>query len=185
MNSPAEHQPSPDHVIKSEVVFSGKKATLRLDTIELETGNTSVREIVEHPGVVAVVPLGDDGRVMLVRQYRLAANGILLEIPAGVMDPGESPEQAAQRELAEEIGMRAGRLTSIGGFFVSPGISTEFIQLYLGEALSPSEASADEDEDIVVTRLSLASALDLVASGEICDAKTITGLLLVARLRAE
>ena len=175
---PDDREPAPDHVIDSRIIYGGKKATLRLDTIELGGGNTSIREIVEHPGVVAVVPIDSDGNVVLVRQYRLAAEAALLEIPAGVMDPGETPEKAAQRELAEEIGMRAGRLTPLAGFFVSPGISTEFIHLFLGEDLAPAEAEADEDEDIVIRRLVLSDAVDLIATGEICDAKTVTGLLL-------
>jgi ADP-ribose pyrophosphatase len=177
---PDDREPAPDHVIESHVIYDGKKAILRLDTIELESGKTSVREIVEHPGVVAVVPIDSDGNAVLVRQYRLAAEAVLLEIPAGVMDPGEIPEEAAQRELAEEIGMRAGRLTPLAGFFVSPGISTEFIHLFLGEDLAPAEAEADEDEDIVIRRLTLSDAVDLIATGEICDAKTVTGLLLAA-----
>ncbi len=172
--------PAPDNVIKSRVVYRGKKATLRLDTILLEKGNTSVREIVEHPGVVAVVPIDAEGRVVLARQYRLAAEAVLLEVPAGVMDPGETPEEAAQRELAEEIGMRAGRLTPLAGFFVSPGISTEFIHLFLGEDLVPAEAEPDEDEDIVVTRLPLKEAIERISAGEIRDAKTVTGLLLAS-----
>jgi len=178
---PDDQEPAPDHVIDSRIIYGGKKATLRLDTIELTGGKTSIREIVEHPGVVAVVPIDTDGNVVLVRQYRLAAESVLVEIPAGVMDPGETPEVAAQRELAEEIGMRAGRLTPLCGFFASPGISTEFIHLFLGEDLAPAEGEADEDEDIVVHRVALSDALVLIGTGEICDAKTVTGLLLAAR----
>jgi ADP-ribose pyrophosphatase len=132
---PDERQPAEDHVIASETVFAGKKATLRVDTIALGGGKTSTREIVEHPSVAAIVPLASDGCVLMVRQYRLAAQRVMLEIPAGCMDLGETPEQTAQRELSEEVGMQAGHLTKLAQFFVSPGISTEVIHLFLAEDL--------------------------------------------------
>ena len=172
----------PDRVIESRVVYSGRKATLRLDTIDLGEGRTSVREIVEHPGVTAIVPIDADGNVVLVRQYRLATGNVLLEIPAGVIDPGEDPDECAQRELREETGLRAGRLTRLGlEFFVSPGISTEWIRLYLAEDLSEDRLEADEDEEIVVQRVPLAEAVRMVERGELRDAKSITGVLLAAR----
>lgn len=171
-------------MIESRIVYSGKKATLRLDTVDLGGGRTSAREIIEHPGVAAIVPLDADGNVLFVRQYRLAAQAVLLEIPAGVLDPGEDAEVGAQRELREETGMRAGRLTQLGAeFYVSPGISTEWIRLYLAEDLVEDPLSADEDESIVVERVPLAEAVRMVERGELRDAKTITGILLAARLR--
>ena len=177
-------EPAEERVIESRIVYSGKKAKLRLDRVDLGEGRTAMREIIEFPGVAAIVPLDADGNVLCVRQYRLAAQDVLLEIPAGVLDPGEDAEAGAQRELREETGMRAGRLTQVGGeFYVSPGISTEWIRLYLAEDLAEDPLSADEDENIVVERVPLAEAVRMVERGELRAAKSITGILLVARLR--
>ncbi|MBI2912856.1 MAG: NUDIX hydrolase [Chloroflexi bacterium] len=140
-------------------------------------GRRALREVVEHAEVVAIVPLESDGRVLLVRQYRLPAGQVLLEVPAGGVDPGESVEDAAQRELQEETGHRAGRWQRLGGFFVSPGYCTEFIHVFLARELSASAAEADADEEIVVERLPFEEALRRVESGEIRDAKSIIGLL--------
>jgi ADP-ribose pyrophosphatase len=177
-------EPAEEKVIESTVVYSGRKATLRLDTIDLGDGRTSTREIVEHPGVAAIIPLDAEGNVLFVRQYRLAATDVLLELPAGVLDPGEDAATGAQRELREETGMRAGRLTRLGAeFYVSPGISTEWIALFLAEDLVHDPLAADEDENIAVERVPLAEAVRMIERGELRDAKTITGVLLVARLR--
>jgi len=180
---PDERQPAEDRVIASETVFAGKKTTLRVDTIDLGGGKTSTREIVEHPGVAAIVPLDSDGCVLMVRQYRLAAQRVMLEIPAGCMDAGETPEQTAQRELSEEVGMRAGYLVRLAEFFVSPGISTEVIHLFLAEDLSDEPAEADEDEDIVVKRIPISTAVFMAERGEFADAKTLTGILLAAKVK--
>ena len=177
-----EREPGRERVIESRRVFEGKKATVRVDSVELENGKRSTREIVEHPAVAAVVPLDSDGCVIMVRQYRLAAEDILLEIPAGVLDPGESPEEGAQRELAEETGMRAGMLTKLAEFYVSPGISTEVIHLFLAEDLSDAPGQADDDEDIAVKKVPLSTAVLMVEHGEFNDAKTIVGILMTARM---
>jgi ADP-ribose pyrophosphatase len=176
-------EPGRERVIESRRVFEGRKATLRVDKVELANGRTSEREIVEHPGVAAVVPIDDDGCIIMVRQYRLAAEDILLEIPAGVTDPGETPEEAANRELAEETGMRAGMLTKLAEFFVSPGISTEVIHLFLAEDLEEAPLDGDEDEDIVTQKVPASTAVLMVEHGEFTDAKTIAGVLLAARAR--
>ena len=124
-----------------------------------------------------------DGDVVLVRQYRLPAQEALLEIPAGGVDAGESAEEAAQRELQEETGYRAGRLERLAGFFVSPGYCTEFIHVFLATDLSESVIAGDEDEDIALERMPLADAVRLIERGEIKDGKSIVGLLQAADRR--
>lgn len=171
-----------ERVVKSDVVFRGKKATVRVVIVDLGDGRTATREIIEHPGVAAIVPIDANGNVIFVRQYRLAAGDFMLEIPAGVLDPGESPEDGAQRELQEETGLRAGKMTRLGAeFFVSPGISTEWVRLFLAEDLQEAPLEPDEDEDIAVERVPLAEAVRMIESGGLRDAKSITGILLAAR----
>ncbi len=149
---------------------------LRVDTVELPDGRRATREVVEHGEVVAVVPLlpGDD--LLLVRQYRLPTAQLLLEVPAGGVDEGESVEEAAQRELGEECGQRAARLEKMGGFYVSPGFCSEFVHVFLATQLEPVELHPDPDETLVVVRLPLTEALRLVSGGEIRDGKSIIGL---------
>jgi ADP-ribose pyrophosphatase len=175
----------PERVISTRRIYDGRIAALREDTVELPNGKTALREIVEHAPVVAIVPLDENGEVVLVRQYRLAAEEALLEVPAGLVDDGEELEAAAQRELQEETGYRAASLKRIAGFFVSPGFCTEFIHIYLATGLSESALDGDEDEDIAVERLPLSEAFGLVQSGAIKDAKSVAGILLAANLTME
>jgi ADP-ribose pyrophosphatase len=170
-----------EHVVSRERVYEGKVVSLRLDTVRMPDSRTATREVVEHVPAVAMVPVDGDGRILLVRQWRLPADGVLLEIPAGSTDPDEAPEPAAQRELQEETGYRAGRLTRLGGFWVAPGYCTEYIHVYLAENLEESRLDADEDENIEVVRLTLDEALAAIADGRIDDAKSQVGLLLYAR----
>ncbi|MDQ7842916.1 MAG: NUDIX hydrolase [Armatimonadota bacterium] len=167
-------------VIASRRIYEGAVVALRVDEVETSDGRRRVREIVEHRGAVAAVPLLPDGSVLLVRQHREAAGGSLLEIPAGTVEPGEDPETALQRELAEEIGMRAGRLTRLTSFLPSPGFLTEVVHVYLARDLAPDRRQAEE-EDLEVVRLPLERARAMVASGEIRDAKSVIGLLLSER----
>jgi ADP-ribose pyrophosphatase len=173
-----------ERVSESRRIHEGRIVSLREDTVDFADGHAALREVIEHVEVVAIVPLDADGNVVLVRQYRLPAKDALLEIPAGGIDDGESIKDAAQRELQEEIGYRAERLERLSGFFVAPGYCTEFIHLLLATGLSESAIAGDEDEDIVIERLPLAQAVGLIATGEIRDAKSIIGLLLVARDQA-
>ncbi len=129
--------PTPERVIESNYLYHGRILRLRLDTVELPKGGTAPREIIEHEAVAAIVPVDSDGNVVLVRQYRLAVGSDLLEVPAGGLHLGESPEEAAQRELAEETGYRAGDLRRLGGFYVSPGYTSEFIHVFLARRLEP------------------------------------------------
>jgi len=165
--------------VRSRRVYDGSVVSLRVDEVETAAGYRASREIVEHRGAVAAVPVLPDGDVLLVRQYRGAVGARLLEIPAGTLEPGEDPEQALQRELAEEIGMRAGRLQRLTSFLPSPGFLTEVVHVYLARDLTPEQREAEE-EDLEVVRVPLARTPALVASGEIRDAKSIIGLLLAS-----
>jgi ADP-ribose pyrophosphatase len=145
---------------------------------------------VGHPGAVAIVAIDDDDQVVFVRQYRLAAGAVLLEIPAGGLDPAsdgtpEDPGHAARRELAEETGLQAGSWQALGSFFSAPGFSEELMHLFLATDLRPLEGTAaqDEDERLIVTRRPFADALAAADTGEIVDAKTLVGLYRVDRLR--
>jgi ADP-ribose pyrophosphatase len=129
------------------------------------------------------VPLLENGDVLLVRQYRLPTEQLMLEVPAGGVDGGESAEQAAQRELAEECGRRAGRLERLCGFYVSPGFCDEYIHVFLATELEEASLPHDDDEDLEVVRLPFAEALRLVAAGEIRDSKSMIGLLWTAKVR--
>ena len=149
---------------------------LRVDTVELAGGRHATREVVEHGDVVAIVPLLEDGDLLLVRQYRLPTEQVMLEVPAGGVDGDETPEDAAQRELREECGQRAGRLEHLGGFYVSPGFCSEFVHVFLATELEPSPLRPDADEQLAVVRVPFGEALRLVSAGEIRDAKTIIGL---------
>lgn len=160
-------------------IYDGRVVSLRVDEVVLPSGRSGLREIVEHRGAVAVVPLTDGGEVILVRQYRGATGGELLEIPAGTLEPGEEIDAALDRELAEEIGMRGRRYRRLLAFYPSPGFLTEVVHLFLATDLEPCALEAEE-EDLTVVRLPLAEAVALVESGEIRDAKSIIGLLVVA-----
>jgi NTP pyrophosphohydrolases including oxidative damage repair enzymes len=164
--------------LHSQLIYDGKVVHLYLDTVKLPDGSTTRREIVRHSGAVAILPLDSDGRIVLVRQYRYAAGRTLLEIPAGTLEIGESPDVCAVRELQEEIGYRPGRLQKIGGIFVAPGYTTEYIHLYLATDLVPSRLDADDDEFFEVLHLPLSEVLARIKRGEIADAKTISAILL-------
>lgn len=174
-------EPGSESVTSSRRIHEGRIVNLREDTVRMANGVEARREVVEHADVVAIVPVDAGGDVLLVRQYRLPARDVLLEIPAGGVDPGEDVEAAAQRELQEEAGCRAERLEKLGGFFVSPGYCTEFIHVFLATGLVEGWMAADADEDIAVQRLPLAEAVRLVEAGRIRDAKSVAGLLLAAK----
>ena len=163
--------------IESRRIYEGRVLNLRVDTVRLPDGRLTTREVVEHGGAVALVPLHDDGTITFVRQYRTPAQAVLLEIPAGGIDPGESPEAAAHRELTEETGLRASRLEHVAAFYTAAGFCSEFMHLYIATGLSEATAHQDDDENIETIRLSLEDALSRVATGEVRDAKSLIGLL--------
>ncbi len=167
-------------VLSSEDVYAGKLISVARDTVR-EGEVTYVREVVKHPGGAGIVAYFDDGTTALVRQYRHPARGFVLEIPAGKLDPGERPEQAAARELEEELGVVAARLEALSEFYTTPGFCAEKLWVFLATELRETALRREPDEIIEVVRVPLADALALVASGDIEDAKTIIGLTLAAR----
>jgi len=172
---------SQERTLHTERIYQGRLVGLRVDTVELPSGRNTKREIVEHGGVAAIVAIDSENNVLLVRQYRKAVEGMLLEIPAGGMEPGEDALVCASRELEEETGFSAERWEELGFFYTSPGFCTEQMHLYLATELIPAENAADDDENIELVRVPLTTAPELIASGEVCDAKSIAGLLIALR----
>lgn len=162
--------------LTQEAAFRGHLVKVRVDTVALPNGEIAQREIVEHPGAVAVVALTETQRVLLVRQFRYAINAITLELPAGKLELGESPEETCQRELAEETGYQASKLEKLVEFVVAPGYTTERIVLFKATGLTPVQASGDADEFVETVEVSRDEALAMVRDGRIFDAKTIIGL---------
>jgi ADP-ribose pyrophosphatase len=167
-------------VLASETIFKGRVIGVALDTVR-EGSQVYTREVVRHDGGAGVVAFFEDGSVALVRQYRHPARGYVLELPAGKIERGESPEVCAARELEEELGVVAEALEPLSDFFTTPGFCAERLWVFLATGLRETARRHEEDEIIEVVRLPFARALSLVASGEIEDAKTIIGLLLAAR----
>ena len=179
------------HLVESKEIARGGFLTFSEETFESPAGERFVRWLVDHPGAVAAVPVEDgaDGPVVvMVRQWRPVMRAFMLEIPAGKLDvPGEDPDDAMARELAEEIQQRPGRLVKLSTFWNSPGFSTELTHVYIALDLSPCdrpEAAKEEEQDMTIERFPLADTGRLVATGEITDAKTIIGLALAERYLA-
>jgi ADP-ribose pyrophosphatase len=172
---------SQERTLHTERIYQGRLVGLRVDTVELPSGRNTKREIVEHGGVAAIVAIDSENNVLLVRQYRKAVERMLLEIPAGGMEPGEDALGCARRELEEEAGFSAEQWEELGFFYTSPGFCTEQMHLYLATELRPAENAADDDENIELVRVPLTTAPELIASGEVCDAKSIAGLLIALR----
>ena len=169
-------------VTGSERIYEGRIVKLRVDTVTLPNGKQSKREVVEHGGAVAVVAMKNAETVLMVRQFRLPAGGPLLEIVAGGIDDGEAPEEAARRELAEEIGMVPGKLVPLYEAFVAPGYTTEKIYGYLATDLREAPEDPDEDEFVEIVSMRLGDAIAAITSGEIQDMKTVAGLTMAARI---
>jgi ADP-ribose pyrophosphatase len=172
----------PEQKLSDETVYSGKLFSVVREVVRLANGSERPREIVRHPGAVALVAIDGQGKLLLVRQYRRAADRVLLEIPAGTREPNEDAETCARRELIEETGYEAAEVSSLGGFFSAPGFCTEYLHCYLMTGLTEKVGTADEDENIELDRLSRSEVIDAIRRGEIQDAKTISGVMLwVAR----
>lgn len=168
-----------ERFLSSQRIYQGQVVSLRVDEVALPSGRRATREIVEHRGAVAVVPV-IDGDVLLVRQYRAAVGRALLEIPAGTMEPNETVEACLQRELAEEVGMRAGHVDQLVTFYPSPGFLTEVVHVFVAADLTPHRLAAEE-EDLSIVRVPLTQAQEMARTGEIRDAKSILGLLLASQ----
>lgn len=160
-------------------IYTGIVVNLNVDTVTLPNGLTVDLEVVRHPGAAAVVPLKDDGTVVLIRQFRHAAGGFIYEIPAGKLHPGEDPSVCAIRELEEEIGYRAGTLELLSSIFTAPGFTDEVIHIYKATGLSVGRQQLDRDEVLEVVEMSLPEAMRMILNGEIRDAKSIVGLQMV------
>lgn len=171
--------------MSSRTVFQGRVVSLRVDTVALPGGGQATREVVVHRGSVVIVPVDREGQVLLVRQYRHAAGRVLLEAPAGTLDPDEDPATCAQRELREETGYMAGDLRRLGGFWASPGFCSEYLHVFLARDLRHAPLEADADEDIRVVRVPLARVPEMVLAGEVEDAKTVASLLMALRVLGE
>ncbi len=167
--------------LSSREVFRGRTVRLDVDRVRLPNGEEMDFELLHHPGAAAVVPVDGAGDVLLVRQYRYATGGWLLEVPAGKLDRGEAPEACARRELEEETGFRPGELAPLGWIWTSPGFTDEKIWLFLATDLAPARQSLERDEVLTIERLPLAEAVAKAASGEIHDAKSSCALLRAAR----
>jgi len=162
-------------------IYRGRVLHVLECDVDLPNGARTTLEIVRHPGAAAIVPFLNDAEILLVRQYRFAAGGYLLEVPAGKLDPGERPDACAARECEEEVGHRPARLEKLGAILTTPGFSDEVIHLYAGFDLTESRTAHEDDEVIAVERVMLADAVRMVESGEITDGKTVSALLLAAR----
>ena len=163
--------------LSSRLIYEGRAIKLRVDTIKMPDGRETTREIVEHSDCVAVVVIDADDNVLLVEQFREPVEKVLLEIPAGGIDPGEDPVATVCRELREETGYLPRKVERLGGFYSAPGYSSEYLYLYLATDLTSSPLHAEDTENIRLVRVPIAQITSLIASGSICDAKSIAGLL--------
>ena len=168
----------PFELLKSETIYSGRALTIRRDHVRLPDGRETKLDIVEHVGSVIILPVDEDGNLLFVRQYRHAAGLDLLELPAGTLEAGEAPEACARREVREETGMAAGTLQLLGGFYLAPGYSTEYMHVYLATDLRHDPLAADADEFLSVERHPPADVLALVQEGKIPDAKSLAAFWL-------
>ncbi len=167
----------PEERIGGEIKYKGIIVTVRLDQARLVNGDLVKREVVEHPGGVTILPVDGEGNCTLVRQFRYPFGRMMLEAPAGKLEPGEDHRTCAERELSEETGLTADRLIYLGGCCTSPGFSTEVLHIYLALGLHPGQSHPDQDEFLNVEKMSLEKLVELVMNGEIDDAKTIVAAL--------
>ena len=168
---------SQGELLGSRNIYKGKIVDLAVEKVRLPNGHVTEMELVRHPGASAVVPVDETGHALLIRHYRHATGGFLLEVPAGKLDPGESPERCAEREVEEETGFKVGRLQSLGWIWTTPGFTNEKIWLFLGRELSAASQHLQSDEVLTVERVPLDEAVSMALRGEITDSKSICALL--------
>ena len=175
-----------ESILSSESIYTGSIVNLRRDRVRLDRSDgvsvQTSREVVEHNSAVVMIPIDHQGSILLVKQFRYATGEFLLEAPAGGIEVGETPEEAATRELQEEIGYTAGKLRLLGGFWVAPGWCTEFIHAYSAHDLRPVVAHSDHDEDIEVIATTKDEVPNLIRMGLLKDAKTIAALMIALYL---
>ena len=180
MSGSGEQRPKGER-LGSREIYRGRTFNVDVDQVRLPNGKEVELELVHHRGAAAVVPVLDDGTVLLVRQYRYATGGWLLEIPAGKLDNGESPETCAGREAEEEVGYRPSKLEPLGWIWSTPGFADEKIWLFLATGLESTKQGLEEDEILHIERMPLQEAVEKAASGEIHDAKSAVALLRAGR----
>ena len=166
-------------IVKTETLYTGRKITLRKVSVKLPSGKVLTRDIVNHPGSVAILPLLDDDTLILVEQYRTAAGKTMLEIPAGTMDRDEDPEKCARRELLEETGFQAKKMIKIAEYYPSPGYTSEKMHFYIATGLTQKKQNQDEDENITVKTMKVKQIRRKIGKGEIEDMKTICSILML------
>lgn len=162
-----------EKTVASTPIYDGKIIQVQVDEVELPNGKTAKREIVHHPGAVAVMAITQENRMVMVRQFRKPLERTIVEIPAGKLEPGEEPEVCAGRELREETGYTYTSLRHQASFYTSPGFADEIVHLYRAEGVTPGEAQPDDDEFVELLHVTVEEAQELIASGDIRDAKTI------------
>ena len=173
------------HVVSSRRIYDGKVLALDVDEVEEPGGMHATREIVRHRGSVACLAVHDDGRVVLIRQYRHAASDFVFEIPAGRLDPGETPEAGAARELEEEVGLRPARMEKLLDFHTTPGFCDEVLHLFRASGLTAVPPRPEADERIEIQMPTLAEARAMIARSQVRDAKTLLALLLESERQRE
>lgn len=166
-----------EKTVETKIVYEGVIVTVRLDRAQLQNGALAPREVVEHPGGVAILPLDSDGSVTVVRQFRYPFGRVLSELPAGKLERGEDHRLCALRELKEEVGMVPDELTYLGCIYTSPGFSTEVLHMYLARGLHQGACCPDEDEFLEIDRVPFATLVDEIMSGALTDAKTVAAVL--------
>lgn len=171
-----------ERTVDSKEIFNGKVLKLRLDTVELPNGNFSTREVIEHNGGVGIVALTDAGEIVMVKQFRKPLEKVILEIPAGKLNKCEDPLDCGIRELEEETGYKAGKITTLGHFIPSPGFANEVLYLYLATDLKKGEINLDEDEFVETELIPLRDLYNMIMEGKIIDGKTIIGILKTCEL---
>jgi ADP-ribose pyrophosphatase len=159
-------------------VFHGKAFDVDQVKVSMPDGRAALYDLVRHPGAVVILPVDSEGRILLVRQYRVGADAQILELPAGTLEPGEPPQDCAAREVREEVGMAARSLQALGGFYIAAGYSNEYIHVFLATDLYPAPLEGDADEFIDVVEIPVAEAYAMAARGEIIDSKTLATLML-------
>lgn len=165
-------------LLRSEILMKGRAFAIRRDHLKTPDGRETKVEIIEHGGSVVIIPVDENGNMLLVRQYRHATGQDLLELPAGTLDGGENPEICAAREIREETGMAAGKLKKLGDFYLAPGYSTEFMVVFLATDLSHNPLEADADEFLSMEAVPVTEAIKMAERGEMPDAKSLAALFL-------